>query len=124
MDTNIRRIYYDKETGDVLVERGFNGFVTPTSIEKDIADFKVLSERNANSYRLLEIPFTQYSQDFSEASSYRVNPETKELEFQYRDPNEPDVEQPYIKSLSEAVEEQMDYLLDVDFRLLMVEMGI
>lgn len=120
-----RRIYYEKETGNVIKDTGDRqGIVVPTSIEQDIEAFKVLSERNRETFDVIELVYGQYAQDFAEASGYRVNPETKELEFSYPDPNEPEVEQPYQAPLSEVVNSNTEYLVDLDFRLSMSEMGL
>jgi len=120
----IRRIFYDLLTGERIHEIGRVGdFILPT-IEQDIATYTELSERNRETFEVLELPFSEYAKDFANATRYRVNLETKKLEFQFPDPNKPEVEQPYQRPLSEIVNEQMDYLLDVDFRLSMVELGL
>lgn len=99
-----RKIYYDITTGVRLINTGeHSGEVIATTIEQDIATYRALSERNRDTFDVLELPFGAYSQDFVECASYRVNPETKTLEFSYPDPNEPDVEQPYQAPLSEKV---------------------
>ena len=100
-----RRIYYDKETGNPLVNTGERkGYVKETTVEQDIKNYKVLSERNRNTFDYTELEYGQYAQDFAESNGFRVNPETKELEFSYPDPNEPEVEQPYQEPLSEQIE--------------------
>lgn len=53
-----------------------------------------------------------------------MNVETKELEFSYPDPNAPEEPQPYQVSLSEVISGQKEYLVDVDFRLSMIELGL
>lgn len=101
--SGLRRIFYDKTTGERIVEVGRSeGMVIPT-IEQDIATYTDLSERNRDTFDVLELDFGAYSQDFRECNGYRVNPETKTLEFSYPDPNEPGVEQPYQAPLSEQV---------------------
>lgn len=120
-----KRIYYDKETGNVLVNTGERqGFVRETTIEQDIKSYTSLSERNRDTFDYIELEHGQYRQDFAESNDYRINPDTKELEFSYPDPNEPEVEQSYQSPLSETVNSNMEYLVDVDFRLSMVEMGL
>lgn len=101
--SGIRRIFYDKTTGESIVQDGYSeGMVIPT-IEQVIATYTALSERNRDTFDVLELPFGAYSQDFAECNGYRVNVETKTLEFSYPDPNEPSVEQPYQAPLSEQV---------------------
>lgn len=120
-----RRIYYENITGNVIFDTGERqGTVMPTTVERDIEVFVDLSERNRDTFDYIELEFGVYAQDFAECNGYRVNTETKTLEFSYPDPNEPEVEQSYQLPLSEQVASNMDYLLDVDFRLMMVELGL
>lgn len=105
MQSNLRRIYYDAATGEKIIEVPFFGYVTSTSVEQDIANYTALSERNRETYEVLELLFTDYAQDFSECNGYRVNPETKELEFSYPDPTEPEAPPVYEKPLSEQIKE-------------------
>ena len=120
-----RRIYYDISTGNVILDTGERqGSVVPTTVEKDFQSYSALTERIRDTVGVLDLEYGQYAQDFAESNGYRVNPETKELEFSYPDPNKPEAPQPFQRPLSEIVNEQMDYLLDVDFRLSMVELGL
>lgn len=101
-----RRIYFESATGNIIVDTGEReGSVMPSTIEQDISAYKALSERNRDTFDILEIPYGSYRQDFAESNRYRVNPETKELEFSYSDPNQPDEPQPYQKSLTEQIQE-------------------
>lgn len=121
MDT--RRIFFDSLTGDVIQEIGRVGAMSLPTIEQDIATYTALSERNRDTFDILELEFGQYMQDFAECNGYRVNPETKELEFSYPDPNEPEAPPVYQSPLSEQINDQMDYLVDLDFRLMQIELG-
>lgn len=101
-----RRIYYEIATGNVILDTGERqGSVVPTTIEQDRYSYTALSERNADSYGVIELPFGFLSQDFAECMGYRVNPETKELEFSYPDPNEPEKPPVYQKPLTEQIKE-------------------
>ena len=101
-----RRIFFDSKTGNVLINTGERqGFVKETTVEQDIENYKALSERNRDTFDYIELEYGQYSQDFAECDGYRVNPETKELEFSYPDPNEDEPQEPeYQEPLSEQVE--------------------
>ena len=109
-----RRIYYDLSTGNLIIDTGERqGFVSNTTIEQDIQVFKALSERSRDTFDYLQLEYGQYPQDFAECNGYRVNPETKELEFSYPDPNEEEPLEPvYQKSLSEEIEE-LRQIIDV-----------
>lgn len=120
-----RRIYYEIVNGNVIIDTGERqGSVRSTTVEQDIEVYTALSERNRETFDYIEFEYGQYAQDFAESNGYRANPETKTLEFSYPDPNEPEIEQPYQVPLSEQIAANMDYLLDVDFRLMMAELGM
>lgn len=120
-----RRIYFDLLTGNVILDTGERvGFVVPTTVEQDINTYQALKERVRETFDYTELEFGQYAQDFAECSGYRVNPETKELEFSYPDPNEPEKEPQFIKPLSTQIAENTAYTLDLDLRLTMIELGI
>lgn len=106
MKTIGRKIFYDVISGNVILDTGeFSGDVEETSFEEDAEIYKTLKERNLETFYYIQLEYGQFSQDFSESNGYRVNPETKELEFSYPNPNDPEVEQPYQEPLSEQVEE-------------------
>lgn len=110
-----RRIYYDNITGNPIVDVGESrGFSMPTSVEQDIVTYKKLTDRNRETFDYIELEYGQYAQDFAESNGYRVNPETKDLEFSYPDSNEPEAPPVYQDPLSEQVEElkQKNILLE------------
>lgn len=104
-----RKIYYDLSTGNVIIDTGESqGFVVSTAVEQDITSFKALSERNRETFDVIELEFGQYAEDFAVCNGYRINPETKEIEFSYLDPNDSnESEEPpvYRPPLSLEVEE-------------------
>lgn len=113
-----RKIYYDLSNGNVILDTGDRiGAIVDTSVEQDIMDYTVLSERNRESFDVLELPFGAFSQDFAECSGYRINPQTKELEFSYPDPNAPEEPQPYRAPLSIEVEETKTRITDLELTI-------
>lgn len=99
-----RMIFYDKVTGEKIVDTGeWSGVIIKKTVEQQIATYTELSERNRDTFDVLELPYGAYAQDFAECNGYRVNLETRTLEFSYPDPNDPGVEQPYQAPLSEKV---------------------
>ncbi|MCM3413510.1 hypothetical protein [Metabacillus litoralis] len=80
-----RRIYYDIKTGSVLAETGeHSGAIYKKTIEEDISTFKILTERNRESFEFIDLPFGAYKNEFSnQENNYRVNPTTQEMEFNY-----------------------------------------
>jgi len=102
-----RKIYYDLTTGNVIVDTGErSGFVRETTQEEDFATYRALAERVQDTVGCLQLEYGQYAQDFAECKSYRVNPDTLELEFSYPDPSETEPTEPvYRKPLSIEVDE-------------------
>lgn len=100
-----RRIYYDKLTGNVIIDTGEReGLVLTKTIEQEVTTFNELSIRNRDSFGVIELPYGAYKQDFVESrGNYRVNPETGSLEFSYPDPNNPEEPQPFSPPLSDEV---------------------
>lgn len=117
------RIYYEIETGNVIVNTGERqGSVVPTTVEQDIQTYKALSERNRDTFDYIELEYGQYAQDFAICNGYRVNPETREIEFSYPDPNEPESQEPvYRKPLSEEVAETKQAIAELT--ILLSQMG-
>jgi hypothetical protein len=103
------RIYYDKQTGNVIQDVLYSGSIIPKTVEQDINDFTRLSERNRDTFDVIELAYGQLAQDFAECNGYRVNVETKTLEFSYPDPNAPQDPPVFQKSLSEQIKEQKQY---------------
>lgn len=101
-----RKIYYEIPTGNIIVDTGERqGFVRETTTGQDIQTYKELSERNRDTFDVIELEYGQYAQDFAECNGYRVNTETEESEFSYPDPNAPEDEPVYQKPLSEQINE-------------------
>lgn len=120
-----RRIYFDKATGNIIVDTGERqGFVRPTTVEQDIATFKELSERNRETFDYIELEFGQYAQDFAECNGYRVNPETKQLEFSYPVPTESGAGPVYRPPLSEEVETLKQSIAELTILLSLIMGGV
>ena len=101
-----KRIYYDNQTGEVILDTGErSGNVVPTTVERDIEVFKQLSNRNRDTFDYIELEYGQYREDFHHATSYRVNPKTRELVFSYDKIDEEEETEPiYQEPLTEKVE--------------------
>lgn len=101
-----RKIFFDASTGNVILEKSeMEGHIVPETINDIIKKYNVLSDRNRETFDVLELPFGAYAQDFAESNGYRVNPETKTLEFSYPDPNAPEAPPVYQKPVSEQIED-------------------
>lgn len=85
-----KRIYYDIITGEIIQIRGQAfGSVHDSSVEEDIVSYKNLSERNKETFDYISLEYGEYERDFQECSGYRINIETRALEFSYPDPTNP-----------------------------------
>lgn len=91
-----RKIYFDKLTGNILVDKGEarGSHIIEATTEQDFQTYRVLSERNPETVGVIQLEYGQYAQDFMECNGYRVNPETGKLEFSYPDPNESEPQEP------------------------------
>lgn len=117
-----RKIYFDKTTGNVILDTGeMVGFVTETTIEQDFETYQVLKERVRDTVGVIQLEYGQYAEDFAQCNGYRVNPETLELEFSYPDPNQPEAPQVFRKPLTEEVEETKQAIAEL--ALLIAQMG-
>ncbi|WP_280756380.1 hypothetical protein [Paenibacillus sp. LBL] len=52
--------------------------------------YPILRDRDPESFGMIQLEYGQYAEDFFTASSWRVNLETKTLEFTYPDPSNPE----------------------------------
>ena len=79
------KIYYELSTGDVVL-------ITPekhsinainTTKEQDFQMYDVLAARNPDTVGVIQLEYGQYQAEFQSARSVKVNPETKEILFEY-----------------------------------------
>lgn len=85
-----KRVYFDVKTGEVILNTGErSGWVVQTTIEDDIRAFKVLSERNRETFDFLEFEYGAHREQES-IGGYVVGVEleTKSLIFEYPTPDE------------------------------------
>jgi hypothetical protein len=101
-----RKIYYDKSTGNVILDTGEKmGAVIETTIDQDFETYEVLKQRVRDTVGVIQLEYGQYAADFAQCNGYRVNPETLELEFSYPDPQQPTQDPVYQKPLTEQISE-------------------
>ena len=126
-----KRIYYLKTTGDIVCEIGeAEGWVVENPHElqkppmtKKEYDFKIYAELqkyNPDEVDYIELQFGEFKTEFAECTSYRVNVETKTLEFDYTPVPEPP-EVPH----TPTVHERLDALEQVNAEqdMLIMEMS-
>ncbi|MDT0160255.1 hypothetical protein [Bacillus sp. AG4(2022)] len=101
-----RKIFYDIASGNVLIETGeCEGNVIPTTVEQDIATYTTLSERNRESFDVVELSYGDYAEDFKEGKLIGVDLENKTPMFSYPNPEDPDSPIVPQKPLSVKVQE-------------------
>ena len=99
-----KRIYYLKVDGRVVLDTGeAEGWVNPTTSEDDWRIYSELSKYNKSEVDFIELQFGEFKTEFAECTSYRVNVDTKQLEFDYT-PVPPSPEVPVAPSLHERVD--------------------
>ncbi|WP_082432216.1 hypothetical protein, partial [Geobacillus sp. Sah69] len=77
-----------------------------------------LSKRNRDSFDYIDLEYGQYEEDFRICSAYRINPETKQLEFSYPDPNATEPQEPvYQKPLTEQLKETQQAVAELTLLL-------
>lgn len=121
-----RRIYYDKTTGNVILDTGERiGAVIETTIDQDFETYQILKERVRDTVGVIRLEYGQYAQDFAQCNGYRVNPEKKELEFSYPDPNTTESQEPvYQKALTEQLKETQQAVAELTSLLATMNGGI
>lgn len=99
-----KRIYYLKVDGRVILDTGeAEGWVNPTTSEQDWEIYSELSKYNKSEVDYIELKWGEFKTEFSECTSYKVNIDTKEIEFDYT-PIPPSPEVPTSPTLHERVE--------------------
>lgn len=101
-----KRIYYLKVDGRVVLDTGeAEGWVNPTTTEDDWRIYTELSKYNKTEVDFIELQFGEFKTEFAECTSYMVNIDTKQLEFDYTPiPDPPDV--PKKPSIHERMDTQ------------------
>lgn len=99
-----RRLYYQLNTGIIVYDTGerVGENIVDSTIEEDFMYALELRNKDIEQIGILQLEAGQYSDEFSEAVSYRVNPETKQLEFGYElNPMQNEFQKPYKNQISD-----------------------
>jgi len=113
-----RKIYYQLSTGNVVFNREeMTGSVIESTKEQDFASYSILGDYNPNTIGVVQLEYGQYAEEFAACNGYRVNPDTKQMEFSYPDPSEPEKPSVYRKPLSEEVEETKARITDLELTI-------
>lgn len=80
-----KRVYYDNTNGEVILNTGErSGSVVPTTAEDDIRVYKVLSERNSDTFGFLEFEYGEHDEQESIGGYISsIDLETKKAIFAY-----------------------------------------
>ena len=99
------RVYYLKENGNVVFKTGqAEGWVTEITPEQDWEIYEELKKYTKESLDYIQLKYDEFKTEFAECTSYRVNVDTKTLEFDYTPVPEPP-EVPTSPTLHERVED-------------------
>ena len=98
------RVYYLKTNGNVVFKTGqSSGWVTEITPTQDWEIYEELKKYTKESLDYIQLKYDEFKTEFSECTSYRVNVDTKQLEFDYTPVPEPP-EVPVAPSLHERVD--------------------
>jgi hypothetical protein len=79
-----RRIYFEKDTGRIILDTGkMQGDVIETTVEQDIEAYSILAKQPEGTFDVLELDYGAYDEEFSKCTGYRINAEKRVLEFTY-----------------------------------------
>lgn len=124
------RVYYLKENGNVVFKTGqAEGWVIEITPEQDWEIYTELQKYTKESLDFIQLQYNEFETEFNECTSYRVNIETKKLEFEYGEkPNPPEV--PQVPTLHERVGKletnekiQEDMIVDNAYRVALLELS-
>ena len=112
-----KRIYYLKENGEIVVDTGESeGWVFEHNENFDFSVYTELKKYNKEQIDFIDLKWGEFKTEFAECTSYRVNVDTKQLEFDYTPvPPSPDVPHtPTVHERLDALEktnEEQDLLI-------------
>lgn len=100
------KVYYDKDTGNVIQEIGErSGGVIETSTEQDFNSYVTLSERVPESVEMIQFEYGAFEADYEAGGVIsRIDLETMEPLFTYPDPTDPETPQEPRPALSKEIE--------------------
>lgn len=111
------KIYYDKATGNVIHNTGEyvgRGYVETTE-DQDFASIKELAQRVRETVGVVKLQYGQYSREFAQCDSYRVDPESGTLVFTYL--NEPNPLEGRLTAVEAGAADTAQQLADAISRL-------
>ena len=115
------RVYYLKTNGNVVFKTGqAEGWVTEITPEQDWEIYEELKKYTKESLDFIQLKYDEFKTEFAECTSYRVNVDTKQLEFDYTPvPEPPDV------PVAPTIHERLDALEQVNAEqdMLIMEMS-
>ena len=89
MGTNYvgKRIYYNPSSGVIVYNTGDRSGtdIVKSTVKEDFQYVLELKEYAMNDLKYIELEFGEQRDDFENCIYYRVNPETEQLEFTYRE---------------------------------------
>ncbi|WP_405131823.1 hypothetical protein MHB43_09310 [Paenibacillus sp. FSL H8-0317] len=101
------KVYYDKETGNVIQEIGQrSGEVVETTLDQDFASYITLAERVPDTVGVEQFEYDQFKSDYDAGGVIiRIDLETLEPLFVYPDPADPEAPQELRPALSKQVDQ-------------------
>ncbi len=115
------KIYYEKETGNVLVNTGErSGNVVETSVEQDFVVYAELAKRVRETVGMIQLEYGEYAPDISSGGVItKVDLNTLKPLFTYPTPDAEPEPQPSLSQKVDDIEKRQDLMQDALDNLLM-----
>lgn len=111
-----RKLYYDKLTGNIIIDTGEKqGHVVETTIAQDFQTYRELKERVCETVGCLKLEWGQYKTEFLTCTGFRINLNTKEIEFDFTPEQNEENEQK--KNLQEQIQQLTQENLELRTKL-------
>lgn len=116
-----RKIYYDKFTGNVLVDTGeMKGSVKNTTIDEDFQRYKELQGLIKENVGVIQLEYGQYKEEFKNCTSYSIDTTTEQIIFDYS----PVEENPTIEDINRQVVAKIRTRYSIDDEFQMQRLGL
>ncbi|MBE9913366.1 hypothetical protein G8C92_04820 [Paenibacillus donghaensis] len=105
-----RRFFWVKTTGNIVAQRGEMSAGIESTKEEDFAVYQQLQGLDPDAIEMTTFEPGQYAEDFAKAKGWYFDPETKQIQFLYPDPDDPNnpvpvPQPPLTEQLAEAKRE-------------------
>ncbi|MBU5444329.1 hypothetical protein [Paenibacillus sp. MSJ-34] len=112
-----RRFFWVRTNGSIVAQRGEMSAGIESTKEEDFAVYQQLQGLDPDAIEMTTLEPGQYAEDFAKAKGWCFDPETKQIQFLFPDPNDPEAPPVYRKPLSEELEETKSRITDLELTI-------